>query len=171
MADTRAWAAGLFEGEGCFNVTQRPSGKVQVQARLAMTDRDIVERFAQVVGVGTVTDGRKRRPNEKRIYEWYVNEATKVIAVIDMLLPWLGERRKAKALEVRDAARTIQPHNRKRTHCPKGHPYDEENLKLEPIVRDGRKYFARRCLICRREQSRERARKRLGITPDRFRLT
>jgi len=45
MTNEIAWAAGLFEGEGTLNVYRRSSGKLQVQVRLGMTDRDVVERF------------------------------------------------------------------------------------------------------------------------------
>lgn len=39
--------------------------------------------------------------------------------------------------------------NRDKTHCPTGHPYDEENTYINP---DG----SRRCRECRREEDRRR---------------
>src|SRR5712691_1669149 len=44
-----AWAAGLFEGEGCF--TQNRGRPV---ARLTTTDVDIVVRFAEAIGWGMI---------------------------------------------------------------------------------------------------------------------
>lgn len=94
-----AWAAGLFEGEGCFNAYIRKSGKIQVQARLTMTDQDVVER------------------------------------------------------------------------CPKGHELSGDNLVLEPFTAaNGNQYFVRRCREWRTLQGRERARKRLGIAPEHYRI-
>jgi hypothetical protein len=63
-----AWAAGLFEGEGCWNAYVRKGGKVQMQVRLEMTDKDVVERFAAIVGCGAIhlsqpgTGGHKPLP-------------------------------------------------------------------------------------------------------------
>ncbi len=166
-----AWAAGLFEGEGCWNAYQRreKNGKMQVQARLAMTDEDVVDRFAAVVGFGTVRRNVIRRPGstDKPLTEWYTQRRDTVRALIVMFLPYMGERRSARALAILDLGEA-HPLN-ERTHCPKGHPYEGENLVLEPIKRGDREYFARRCKICRTEQSRERARRRLGIQPDRYR--
>lgn len=51
---------------------------------------------------------------------------------------------------------TVSKHNTRKTHCPQGHPYDEENTLRIPS-----RPTARYCLTCNREQSRvRRARKR-----------
>jgi hypothetical protein len=57
-----------------------------------------------------------------------------------------------------------------RANCPRGHPYSGGNLVEELRMRAGRSFVARRCRQCRRAQTRERMRRRLGITPDRFRV-
>ena len=46
--------------------------------------------------------------------------------------------------------------NRQKTHCPKGHPYSEENTILD------KSSGGRRCQICRREQAKYRKRWRLA---------
>jgi len=46
---------------------------------------------------------------------------------------------------------TPPKHNRSKTHCPQGHPYDEENTLRIPSRPN-----ARYCLTCNREQSRAR---------------
>jgi hypothetical protein len=134
-----------------------------------MTDRDVVERFVAIVGVGKVNPPRQIRPTDKPFHEWAVQNAPDVRAVIALLLPYLGQRRRAMALEVDAAAATIGPHKGQRTHCPKGHPYSGDNLVTEPIKRGDAEYVARRCKMCRNEQARNRKRVELGITPDRFR--
>lgn len=91
-----AWAAGLFEGEGCFGSYPR-GRKHGTQARLSMTDRDVVERFAKIVGMGTVRGPVDRGNKEwKPIWEWYVQRASEVRAVVALFRPWLGERRLAR---------------------------------------------------------------------------
>lgn len=153
-----AWAAGLFEGEGGWYAYVRPTGKVQMQARLGMTDRDVVEHFAAVVGCGTVKRSQSNRSNEKPMWTWSVYEAERVRRVIALFLPYMGERRRARALEVLDVGAGVQSHNAVKTHCPKGHELAGDNLKAEPIR--GGAYMARRCRTCRNAQERERMRAR-----------
>ena len=164
-----AWAAGLFEGEGCIAAHKRGKRGSGIQLRLGMTDRDAVQRFAAVVGAGTIYKPRRKRPHEKQLHDWALYESAEVVRVLELLLPWFCERRRAKALEALEIARDISVHKGKKTHCPNGHPYDGDNLRLEPI--QGGKYMARRCVTCRRAQERERMRKRLNIPPERWRIT
>jgi hypothetical protein len=42
--------------------------------------------------------------------------------------------------------------NARKTHCPKGHPYDGDNLLAEKA--DGGRYITRRCKQCKAENSR-----------------
>ena len=168
-----AWAAGLFEGEGCWNAYGHEGGTVRMQVRLGMTDRDVVERFAAIVGVGNVSvhdTPAHRAKGWKPLYTWCVYEAEKVREVIALLLPYMGERRRAKAEEVLRLGADIRSHNSKKTHCPAGHELAGDNLIEEPIRRAGREYTARRCRTCRRFQERERKRRDLDITPDRYRI-
>ena len=161
-AEDVAWAAGLFEGEGCFNVYHRAgSNKSQTQARLTMTDRDAVDRFAAIVGIGKVRGPivDPRGTNKDR-WEWYVSSGKNVRIVIALLLPWLCERRRTKALEVDAVAATLRPKG-ERSHCPKGHPLSGDNLRVETWTKpNGTVVRGRRCLICRRESDRARMRRR-----------
>lgn len=160
-----AWAADLFEGEGCFGAYHRQKQRTVI-ASLTMTDGDVVRRFATVIGIGQVRGPRHRRPNEQPMYEWAVQNAPDVLKVIGLLSPWLGLRRKAKATEVAAVAATIGPHHGLRTHCRRGHAYEGDNLVLE-LRKDGG--TARRCKRCRQEQGRNCMRQRLDIPPERWR--
>lgn len=59
-----AWAAGLFEGEGCVT---KAGGRVNL--RVTSTDQDVLEQFAAFVGAGKVygpyvntsKDGHRRK--------------------------------------------------------------------------------------------------------------
>jgi len=152
-----AWAAGLFEGEGCLHVNRRPSGKYQVQMVLAMTDRDIVERFAEIMGCGSVQQTPPRAEGQKPLYRWSTYTAADIDALISLLLPWFGERRRTKALEVQAASRSMIPHNSEKTHCPRGHRLEGDNLKLEKVYNaNGKTYIGRRCVTCHRDRAAER---------------
>lgn len=154
-----AWAAGLFEGEGTIHCSPQGKRRSGVQIRLAMTDKDTVERFASIVGCGGTYRRNPQKAHWKPTWDWYAYDARKVGPVLEAFLPYLGERRKAKALEALEVVADIKAYA-DRTHCPKGHPYDGDNLMLEPIRRNGKTYFARRCRQCRLAQMREAARKR-----------
>jgi hypothetical protein len=91
-----AWAAGLFEGEGSFYIWRKKS---QARASMTSTDRDVLERFIEIVGIGTIIipatiEGRKDR------FMWTIAGYDRVKAVIDLFEPWLGERRRIQAAEV-----------------------------------------------------------------------
>ena len=102
------WAAGLFEGEGSIE-RWRPTGQGNQQARLAvsMTDRDVLERFAKIVGVGKVWGpyqtksglNAKGQPY-KPMYRWAVVRITDVQRILRDFWPYLGQRRRARAADV-----------------------------------------------------------------------
>ena len=89
-----AWAAGLFEGEGSIVVRER-----QAHLYLAMTDADVVQRFAEIVGHGNVHPQKIRPGQTKRQYRWHVAARGEVARILNTFMPYLGERRKAKAIE------------------------------------------------------------------------
>jgi hypothetical protein len=97
-----AWAAGLLEGEGCFGVQHsRTTPRIQIN----MTDRDIVQRFADWVNrrwpasghekplrvrqYAPAVDGRKDVYNTSLIGR----RAALIMAVVR---PLMGERRGEK---------------------------------------------------------------------------
>jgi hypothetical protein len=91
-----AWAAGLFEGEGSFGL--RRNGTVLLS--LGSTDKDVIERFRGVVGVGRISSqppGRNHR--RKRLWRVDVIQVGEVLRVIEIVYPWLGTRRRARADE------------------------------------------------------------------------
>ena len=113
MAESRhcdiAWAAGLFEGEGCFT-RKRNGGRLVVAAALSMTDEETVRRFHQVLGFGTVysldppswRDG-KRKPQ----WRWQTGREYEFRALVELLDPYLGERRWRRAHELLNDLGTI----------------------------------------------------------------
>ena len=97
-----AWAAGLFEGEGCISTySNGQSKKAYWQLELRMTDADVVERFSQVVGVGTVYGPytHSRHPGSKPFWQWNLRKRDEVCVVLRQMLPYLGERRSTRARE------------------------------------------------------------------------
>ncbi len=90
------WFVGVFEGEGTICLSARSS----VQLRIAMTDKDVIARIRNVVGLGTVyAPWKSQRADRKPSWLWNMYRKAEVAAVLPWMLPHLGERRRARALE------------------------------------------------------------------------
>lgn len=121
----RAWAIGLFEGEGCILIgTLR--GARRVVLTLGMTDYDVVERFVAVVGVGRIISRPGRKPEHRPFHTWSIS-GRKCGPVLELLMDGFGKRRRAKAEDALAALAQTKTANRDKTHCPLGHPYDDAN--------------------------------------------
>jgi hypothetical protein len=106
-----AWAAGLFEGEGCITILKgggkqnrvrkdgSRSSKEYRYPRLCMslTDEDILRRFKSIMG-GTIR-GPYTKPNRKPIWYWQLSGKA-VYPAAQKLLPYLGRRRAERLVEV-----------------------------------------------------------------------
>ena len=93
------WIAGIIEGEGSLSHNKTASGLYSPLITVAMTDKDIVERFARLLGGYTVG---KARSGEA---EWYYGRQTqwrcavggKAAMFLAMIIyPWMGERRRKR---------------------------------------------------------------------------
>ncbi len=105
-----AWAAGLFEGEGCIGPDE---------VRLKMTDEDVVRRFAAIVGVGTVYPPyRQAQLNRLPAWQWVTARRRNVEIILTRFLPYFGQRRAAKA---RQTLALLAARDQK-VHALKGRP-------------------------------------------------
>lgn len=154
-----AWAAGLFEGEGTatFSKDQR-----QPRLSIAMTDEDVVRRFAMIVGRGNVRRYEPYQPNRQPQWQWSVQSGPDVVYVLGLFIDYLGQRRRARAEQVlvvaseigkpRDGGGGYYPSGR----CKRGHDLsDPAHLYVHP------KTGKRHCRTCRRDRApmyREKAR-------------
>lgn len=163
MTDWTGWAAGLFEGEGSI-VLRR--GRRAAQLALGSTDEDVVRRFHEVVGAGIIY-GPVCKPKRKPMWYWACYHRRDVRRILDLLLPFLGRRRSARAAEAlrrlpaldeavaasnlvgRLAAARAK---RSATHCKRGHPFTPENTYWYAGFRN--------CRECRRSAGREWGRAR-----------
>lgn len=127
-----AWAAGLFEGEGTMRVYPRMGTKnLQVLMRLAMTDKDVVERYAAVIGVGRVGSiVRAKSPSTAHLKVCFYCDlyGAKVAPLLRLFLPYFGVRRRERALSVLEVAMGLPLDHKDRVACPRGHPYSGANL-------------------------------------------
>lgn len=104
-AEALAWAAGLFEGEGSISPHKAqnvPHGKRWTYVRLAIgtTDEDVLLRFFEIAQCGSLCGPYQYIEGRKPHWQWSVT-GVKADRLLDELLPFLGERRQARAAEVR----------------------------------------------------------------------
>lgn len=102
-----AWAAGLFEGEGC--VFAKPDkGRLRIVASLDSCDFDVLDRFAEVIGVGRVYGPYEHAKGTKPYWKWKTTGPGNVEHVRDLLHRQLGARR-LEAFRVALEAHAAQP--------------------------------------------------------------
>lgn len=171
-----AWAAGLFEGEGCIVISPGATGQLRVALHLASTDLDVVETFHRIVGAGGIHKKTKKvKSHHKQQYQWGLGTNAQCDRILRLLVPWFGLRRGARAREaiaVLEWTRThcarghAKPLDGKgcsrcwsgRTHCRRGHPIAGPDAKVSVGVHRG--YVRRKCLRCEAiTRSERRARK------------
>lgn len=104
-----AWAAGLFEGEGCINVYRQKGRKfIRITLSLCSTDRDVVERFAKIVGYKEVTELKRYTKKNKIVYRWQTAHTEHVKRILRELMPYFGKRRTRQASDALVARRNYE---------------------------------------------------------------
>ena len=95
-----AWAAGLFEGEGCWTIRRHKYNGYGPYpgAQLHMTDLDVVERFRDIMGVGNIYT--RKNQGKKDSHVWNVQGMDKTGIVANKIGPYMGKRRLARMREV-----------------------------------------------------------------------
>jgi hypothetical protein len=96
-----AWVAGLLEGEGWISPAPN-SIRQGVAVAVQSTDFDTIERLAALTQVGSIVDLKRRSANHKPSRRWGVRSHADARLVLAATLPWLGERRTARARYVLD---------------------------------------------------------------------
>lgn len=102
------YLAGLLEGEGCFRYETRRVGPSIV---LGMTDKDVVEKVAHLLGSGVVT---RKIHLDKPWKPCYISKLNGRAAAGWMmtLYPLLGQRRQAKIREILAKWKADPPYKR-----------------------------------------------------------
>lgn len=141
------WLAALFEGEGHIGW----SGKNGVQLSIEMADADTIQRWQYLVGCGNTYIRKKDKEHHREKTVWYVGDRHNVRRILLLILPGLGERRTARAMEALERLRKNpgvgrSPNSRPKptTHCKNGHERTEENTTT---LSNGTK----RCKQCHRD--------------------
>lgn len=90
------WLAGVIEGEGSISLRSGARNSRWVVVRVAMTDRDVIERLRAVTGFGKITTVSPRNPAHLDQYQWAVGSRAECQALLTAIRPQMGVRRSAK---------------------------------------------------------------------------
>lgn len=123
-----AWAAGLFEGEGCISISgSGPS--FAPSCCMANADEDVMRRFFAIIGVGSLRLDRRSERYERRkdLWTWRVSGYPSTQYAIALLWRWLGERRRARGIEILTRFRSQS--GRRRRQCKRGHDLTLPNAR------------------------------------------
>ncbi len=103
------WLAGYLEGEGCF-YKKKDCPTVMIQ--VASVDKDIIERVAKILN-GPIRILKPRK--ESHQIQYCITIASKkAVGVMRTILPFMGQRRKAKIEELLEVfSKTKDFHNTK----------------------------------------------------------
>ena len=89
------WAAALFEGEGSIFIRKKDVNTRYIS--ISMTDKDVMQRFVNVVGYGNLRGPYKG--SHKPYWSWECAKKIQVLRILKMFLPHFGIRRAEKAIE------------------------------------------------------------------------
>lgn len=86
-----AWAAGLFDGEGCthYKVESKRS-RPNLVISIGQIDRQVLDRFHEAVGQGTV-NGPYRHGKWAPMYQFQAFGLERCEEIMRLLWPWLGD--------------------------------------------------------------------------------
>ena len=109
-----AWAAGLFDGEGStlcqhkepkrFTASGRPKDYPTLRVQIGQSDRLVLDRFTEAVGVGKVfhVKAHNTSANGYSYYKdkWqYQADRNEAATVLELIWEWLSEPKKEQARE------------------------------------------------------------------------
>jgi hypothetical protein len=176
-SEWKAWAAGLYDGEGCSCLLDHRSHTGYKVPELSVTqssaDRqpEVLVRFRDVVNAGHI-DGPIGQPEPwLPVYRWKSAALNDVQLVLDGMWPWLGPVKRAQAqtmLEVLNAQPVLPRGNpawgNRKTHCVNGHEYATARMRPYASRRGGaQRRDSEQCLVCVRDYAREQRQRKKAI--------
>lgn len=103
-----AWAAGLFEGEGCARVRRDGRHKTAwPTVNLRMRDEEPVREFARIMDFGNIRLNPSLKENWSAMWCWE-SASKRDIPGMASLLPWLSPRRTEQLQLALDACTLAQ---------------------------------------------------------------
>lgn len=174
----RAWAAGLFDGEGSTYVLRHRSHEAYFTAEMTINQAsasgppEVLERFKRVVGVGHLYGPYRTADSADPVYRWRTSRWSDVQEVLVVLEPWLGQAKLQQAGGVRVAMeqpplpRGNPAWGNRKSHCVHGHEYATARVRPFRARKGGSEPRpSHQCLECLRDYARQKReeKKRSGV--------
>lgn len=166
-----AWAAGLWDGEGCVSqlAHRTHDGHFILEASITQSSAcgvpEVLERFRSIVGAGKIYGPYDAGADRQPVYRWKLLPTVDIQRVVALLAHQIGEVKLRQAAE-RLAIVSTQPAlprgnpawGSHKTHCINGHEY--ATARMRPFRSRGKNPEARRaskqCLACVRDHARRK---------------
>jgi hypothetical protein len=185
--DWRAWAAGLYDGEGSLYLLDHRTHDGYQIPEMAVTQSsangtpEVLSRFMAVTRAGHINGPYQQDGATLEVYRWKGVVRADVEAIVAMLWPWLGAVKRIQARNVLAVLQAQEPLPRgnpawgnRKTHCVHGHEY--ATARMRPYYPRGvgiQRRDNKQCLECMREQARDRRdmKKRPAVDDDKRSLS
>ncbi|MDE3112897.1 MAG: hypothetical protein KGN00_12265 [Chloroflexota bacterium] len=169
----RAWAAGLFDGEGSVYTTRHQShaGYVVVEAAITQVSRrdvpEVLVRFRDITRIGKIYGPYPGQKDHDPVYRWKAHRRVQIETMISDLSAYLGPVKREQAVHAISLVAAQDPLTRgnpawgsHKTHCVHGHEY--ATARLRPFKGRGKndepQRLSKQCLACVREQATQKRR-------------
>lgn len=97
MSTEAAWAAGFFDGEGCFSHSYaKGRNYLRLSATIAQIDPEVLFRFKNAIGCGNVTGPyAPKTPRSRPYWQYHVSSYKGVVQIVRTIWPYLGRVKKS----------------------------------------------------------------------------
>lgn len=165
-----AWAAGLYDGEGCSALLRHRTHEGHFIPELSVTQSssvgspEVLVRFTEIVRAGGISGPYTQRSSTKAVFRWKASSRDDAVGVLNVLWPFLGSVKRAQAQRVLDVL-TTQPvlprgnpaWGNNKTMCVNGHDYATARIRAFVPRKGGTPPRDNSgCLACLREYARRR---------------
>lgn len=164
----RAWAAGLYDGEGSLCLLAHRSHEGYRLPEMSVTQLaehatpEVLVRFIKIVGRGRVYGPYVQAGAHAAVYRWKSGARGDIDEVLTVLGPWLGPVKRQQAGEALAVIRAqpVLPRGRPewgshKTYCIYGHEYSKTRLRpFLPRNAGKQRRDSEQCLQCARDQAR-----------------
>ncbi len=122
-----AWAAGVFDGEGCFSSARdKATSRPRTHLAIGQTETTMLRRVQRAFGFGAVRGPYGGHGRNKPYFQFIVNTFEEAQAALAMMWPFLGEPKRRQASAVFQAVKDYMEIRRREQDarlevCPYGH--------------------------------------------------
>ena len=176
----RAWAAGLFDGEGSMSLLRHGTRAGYFVAEMSVTQLgrsgqpEVLRRFIGIAGAGRIYGPYLQEGASQDVYRWKCHTIEDFESVRSRLAPWqsgVKAAQIARAMSVLLAQPKLPRGNpawgRDKTHCVHGHDYSTARIRSYVARTSGqRRRDNQMCLQCLREYARKRRETRRSAADD-----